>query len=314
MKIQNKLKIVKDETKIPAEQIVFLDDFRKYLNVEKGLSPNSIFSYISDLQKFYRFTNLQNMQILNITSLDVHKFLKVENQRNMSSRTRARVISSLRQFYIYLKNQHHIQDNPMESISIPVIQKQLPNYLTHKEIQTLFASISITNPLQLRDKTLFELLYSSGLRISEACALKLADIDLENQVLHIIGKGNKERLVPIGEIAKDFIEKYLIQSRPNILKKKLSPYLFVSQKSDSINRKSVWRILKQYIEKAKIPKNITPHTLRHSFATHLIQNNADLRTVQELLGHIDISTTQMYTHLIPKDLKKIHGQYHPRNL
>ena len=289
-----------------------LEEFQKYLEIERGLSENSIFSYVSDVSKLNRFLNKGNKDIIKSTQKDIANFLREETRKKKSNRTKARVIASLRQFYGYLLQNKLINDNPMQDVTPPKIEKSLPDYLSRREIKKLFSTFNEENFLELRDKTIFEFLYSSGLRISEACGLLLSDIDESNMLLHIRGKGERERLVPFGEIAKDLLDKYLETSRKNILKDQESKYVFVSRKGGSINRKSAWRLLKKYIQRAKIDKNITPHTLRHSFATHLLENNVDLRSIQELLGHIDISTTQIYTHVAPVHLKKTHKVHHPR--
>ena len=289
-----------------------LQEFQKYLEIERGLSQNSIFSYISDVSKLDRFLSKDKKNIIKSTQQDIANFLREETRKKRSNRTKARVIASLRQFYGYLLQNKLIIRNPMKDVNPPKIEKTLPDHLNKNEIRQLFSVFDEKNILELRDKTMFEFLYSSGLRISEACNLLLSDIDHKNMLLQIKGKGSRERLIPFGEIAKDLLEKYLKTARQEILKKKESDHVFVSKKGSSINRKSAWRLLKKYMKRAKINKNITPHTLRHSFATHLLENNVDLRSIQELLGHIDISTTQIYTHVAPIHLKKTHKEHHPR--
>ena len=294
------------------KKAVLIKEFQKYLEVERGLSQNSIFSYVSDVSKLDRFLTQEKRGIIESTKQDINNFLREETRKKRSNRTKARVIASLRQFYNYLLETNLIMESPMENVNAPRIERSLPDFLTKKEIQVLFSVFDEGNILELRDKTLFELLYASGLRISEACYLLISDIDMENMLVQVRGKGDRERLVPFGEIAKDLLVRYLKTARDQILKDKHSDFVFVSKKDISINRKSVWRLLKKYMDRAKIKKNITPHTLRHSFATHLLQNNADLRSVQELLGHIDISTTQIYTHVSPVHLEESHKRYHPR--
>ncbi|PKL35149.1 MAG: site-specific tyrosine recombinase XerD [Spirochaetae bacterium HGW-Spirochaetae-1] len=287
--------------------------FKRFLQVEKGLSPNSIYSYTYDLKKFSEYLTSQNKDILAATQEDVQQFLKFEKtKKKNSTRTLARSLAAIRQFYNFLSDTEVNIDNPTTKIESPHIEKTLPDFLTIKEVDKLFSSISEEDPYELRDKTIFELLYSSGLRISEAVDLEIDEMDFENSFLSIIGKGDKERIVPVNEEAKRLLLKYLRDSRQDILGTRESEYLFVSKKGSKLNRKSVWRLLKNYVVRTKITKNITPHTLRHSFATHLIENGADLRSVQELLGHMDISTTQVYTHLAKEKLQKIHKQYHPK--
>lgn len=280
--------------------------------VEKGLSENSIFSYSYDIKKFHTYITGAGKDYLEVTSDDITAFLKEQKKNEISGRSLARAVAALRQFYRYLSEDNQIQTNPAEKIQTPEVSRTLPDYLTVEEIEELFGSINEDDPFEMRDKAIFELLYSSGLRISEACNLRLEDVDLDNHFLTIRGKGGRERLVPFGEQALEVLRKYLEKARDQILKDRFSEYLFISKKGEFLNRKSVWRLLKKYISRTGIKKSVTPHTFRHSFATHLIENNADLRSVQELLGHIDISTTQIYTHMASKTLKEVHKKFHPR--
>jgi integrase/recombinase XerD len=240
--------------------------------------------------------------------------LKYEkNNKKNSSRTLARSLAAIRQFYNFISDNVDMNiQNPTEKIETPHVEKTLPDYLTVNELDKLFSSISEEDCYELRDKTIFELLYSSGLRISEAVDLTIGDVDLANNFISVVGKGNKQRMVPMGKEAVRLINKYTQDSRPVIISNRESDYLFISKKGSQLNRKSVWRLLKNYVTRTEIQKNITPHTLRHSFATHLIENGADLRSVQELLGHMDISTTQVYTHMAKKHLQKLHKSYHPK--
>jgi len=287
--------------------------FKDYLEVEKGLSQNSIFSYLSDINKFDRFLVKEKKDIIAISKNEISEFLREETIKKMSNRTKARFIASLRQFYNYLELQKFITENPMDKVESPKIERHLPDFLTQDEVKSLFAVFNRENYLELRDLTMFEMLYSAGLRISEACHLKIGDLDMENMLINVRGKGGRERLVPFGEIASELLKVYLGSIRGKISGTRVSDYVFISKKGGAINRKSAWRLLKRYIDRAGIKKNITPHTLRHSFATHLLQNNADLRSVQELLGHIDISTTQIYTHVVSRELQKAHKTHHPRS-
>ncbi|MFZ5630774.1 MAG: site-specific tyrosine recombinase XerD [Spirochaetota bacterium] len=290
----------------------FVSNFKEYLSIERGLSENSIFSYVSDVQKLEKFLTKEKKQLQSGSEKDIANFLREESRKKLSSRTRARVVASLRQFYGYLENRKLIEVNPMQAIEAPKIEKALPDFLTQEEIRKLFEVFREDNVLELRDKTMFEFLYSSGLRISEACSLLMNDIDRENQILTIKGKGGRERLVPYGEVAAKLLVQYLDRARTEILNQYASDFVFVSKKGGALSRKSAWRLLKRYMKRAGIGRNITPHTLRHSFATHLLQNKADLRAVQELLGHMDIATTQIYTHLASGELKKTHQEFHTR--
>ena len=290
----------------------FVSNFKEYLSIERGLSKNSIFSYVSDVQKLEKFLTKEKKQLQSSSEKDIANFLREESRKKLSSRTRARVVASLRQFYGYLENRKLIEVNPMQAIEAPKIEKALPDFLTQEEIRKLFEVFREDNVLELRDKTMFEFLYSSGLRISEACSLLMTDVDRENQILTIKGKGGRERLVPYGEVAAKLLVQYLDRARAEILNQYASDFVFVSKKGGALSRKSAWRLLKRYMKRAGIGRNITPHTLRHSFATHLLQNKADLRAVQELLGHMDIATTQIYTHLASGELKKTHQEFHTR--
>ncbi len=296
------------------KEVVAIKRFKKFLQVEKGLSQNSIYSYTYDLKKFSEFLSNKSKDILDATQEDIQQFLKYEkNDKKNSTRTLARSLAAIRQFYNFVSDNVDTNiKNPTEKIETPHVEKTLPDFLTVNELNKLFNSISEEESYELRDKTIFELLYSSGLRISEAIDLNSGDVDFDNLFVTVIGKGNKQRMVPIGKEAARLLLKYRKESRPAIIGSRESEFLFVSKKGSQLNRKSVWRLLKNYVTRTEIKKNITPHTLRHSFATHLIENGADLRSVQELLGHMDISTTQIYTHMAKKQLQKIHKNFHPK--
>ncbi len=290
-----------------------IQKFKRFLQIEKGLSPNSVYAYTYDLKKFNEYLLSRNKDMLSATQDDIRNFLKFEKtKKHNSSRTLARSLAAIRQFYNFISDSNGNQENPTNKIETPQIKKSLPDFLTIKEIGKLNSSISENDLYELRDKAIFELLYSCGLRISEAVELVFADIDLKNRFIKVKGKGSRERLVPMSDESIRIIKKYLKDSRPFIIRNRTSEYLFISKKGSMLNRKSVWRLLKGYVDRASIEKNITPHTLRHSFATHLIENGADLKSVQELLGHMDISTTQVYTHLARKQLKEIHKKFHPK--
>lgn len=295
------------------EEMQAINRFKRFLQTEKGLSQNSVYSYTYDLKKFNEYLASNNKNILAATQDDVQQFLKFEKiKKNNSSRTLARSLAAIRQFYNFLADQEVTFENPASKIESPHIEKSLPDFLTIKEVEKLFKSMPEDDVYGLRDKTIFELLYSSGLRISEAIELECRNVDFDNLFISVIGKGNKERIVPMNSEAKRLLLKYLNKSRGEILSDRESDYLFISKKGSKLNRKSVWRLLKNYVAGTKINKNITPHTLRHSFATHLLENGADLRSVQELLGHMDISTTQVYTHLAKEKLQKLHETFHPK--
>ena len=290
-----------------------MQKFKRFLQIEKGLSPNSVYAYTYDLKKFNEFLLSRNRDVMSATQDDIRNFLKFEKtKKHNSSRTLARSLAAIRQFYNFISDSNGSLENPTNKIETPQIKKSLPDFLTIKEISKLNSSISENDLYELRDKAIFELLYSCGLRISEAVELVFSDIDLKNRFIKVKGKGGRERLVPMSDESIRIVKKYLKDSRPFIIRNRTSEYLFISKKGSMLNRKSAWRLLKGYVVRANIEKNITPHTLRHSFATHLIENGADLKSVQELLGHMDISTTQVYTHLASKQLKEIHKKFHPK--
>lgn len=299
-------------SKLPVSQNQLLQTFQEYLSVEKGLSDNSIYSYGYDLNKFAIFLEKEHINFLEVKANDIMRFLEEERERKISAKTLAREVVAIRQFNKYQRDETRLDSNPTEKIETPEVARTIPDYLTQAEIEELFRNIKEDNLYELRDKCIFELLYSSGLRISEACNLKMTDIDMENMTITVEGKGGRQRLVPFGEKSLEILKRYLVESRTEILKKRTCDFVFVSKKGSYINRKSVWRLLNHYIKRTKIKKKVTPHTLRHSFATHLLENHADLKSVQELLGHIDISTTQIYTHMANKTLKEVHKKFHPR--
>ncbi len=292
----------------------YLIEFQEYLIVERNLSQNSIIAYSQDLKKFFKYLLEKKLNLLNITTEDLMNFLKDDTVNNISKRSLVRLIASLRQFFHFLQIKNYIQRNPAEKIEMPKIEKHLPDYLTLEEMNKFFNSFNTNNIFELRDRCIFEIMYVSGLRISEVCNLKLQEIDFLEMEIKISGKGNKQRIVPFGEKTLQILQQYLTQSRPYICKNKSkkNEYLFISKKGGKLDRKSVWKFLQKYTLRAGIIKAISPHTFRHSFATHMIQNQADIRIVQELLGHSDISTTQIYTHIDKKHLKEAHKKYHPR--
>ncbi len=288
-------------------------DFIEYLIVEKNLTENSIAAYSQDLKKFFYYLSTEKKDIFNIHTNDIIKFLKSKEIEKNSKRSIARIISTLRQFYNFLLIKNYVKVNPLDKIEQPRIEKNIPDYLTVQEINHFFSVFNLSNIYEIRDRCIFEIMYVSGLRISEVCNLKLNDIDFNELEIIVTGKGNKQRIVPFGEKTLEILKQYLKQSRPYISKNRRNlEFLFISKKGSKLDRKSVWKLLQKYAKRAEIIKPISPHTFRHSFATHMIQNHADLRLVQELLGHMDISTTQIYTHVDKKHLKEAHRKFHPR--
>ncbi len=300
-------------TNPPESFVAHHEQFLHYIISERRLAENSISAYASDLTFFLRFLHLSGVKKLEEVQLKhVHSFLKKERQLNHSHRTNARRISTLKAFFSYLTREKLIALNPFLSVDLPRSGKSLPKALTIEEVSRLLHTPAILSPLTLRNIAMLYLLYSTGLRVSELTNLPLAGCNLSSCFVRVLGKGNKERLIPFGEAAKEHMLEYLQKGRPYILKGKNSNMTFVTARGKAMTRLRFWQILREYATAAGIDKPISPHMLRHSFATHLLAHGADLRTVQLMLGHSDISTTQIYTHIDQERLKSIHKKFHPR--
>ena len=290
-----------------------LDQFLNYLLVERGLSLNTLDAYSRDLHKYLGFLLAQGIKDITETSdVTIILFLSTLKKRPLSHRTIARNQSSIKMFYKYLAENKHMKSNPALNLETPKGALKLPQVLSIEEVDVLLQKPDRKTKTGLRDAALLELLYATGLRVTELVSLRLNDLNLEAGYLIAFGKGSKERLVPMGEVAQNVIREYLCKARPQLLGKNHSYYLFTARKGKPLTRQGFWKIIKGYSRSAGIIKNITPHTLRHSFASHLLERGADLRAVQMMLGHADISTTQIYTHVTSERLKKIHTQFHPR--
>jgi integrase/recombinase XerD len=289
------------------------DQFINYLIVEKGLSKNTVVAYSRDLTLYLEF--LRSNNIADIAAADITLVLKhlIElRDAGLGPRSRARHLVTLRGFFRFLVQQKIIDANPAQLVDLPKAGLKLPDVLKVDEVLQLLETPDPSKPLGVRDAAMLELLYAAGLRVSELIRVGMADINLEACFVRVLGKGSKERIVPIGLVAKKKIDAYLTSGRPILLKGRPSPYLFVTRSAMSMTRQGFWKLLRQYALKTGISHRITPHSLRHSFATHLLERGADLRSVQVMLGHVDISTTQIYTHVAQERLKAIHTQYHPR--
>lgn len=289
------------------------DQFINYLVVEKGLSRNTVTAYSRDLTLYLDF--LQANGITDISQADTALVLKhLIELRNagLGPKSRARHLVTLRGFYRFLVQQRELHANPAQIVDLPKTGLKLPDVLKVDEVLQLLEAPDTSLPLGVRDAAMLELLYAAGLRVSELTRVGMADINLEACFVRVLGKGSKERVVPIGLAAKKKVDLYLASGRPILLKGRPSPYLFVTRSAKPMTRQGFWKLLRQYALKAGISQRITPHTLRHSFATHLLERGADLRSVQVMLGHVDISTTQIYTHVAQERLKAVHTQYHPR--
>lgn len=289
-----------------------IDQFIDHLWLEDGLSKNTLNSYRFDLSIFKSWlSENKKKEILDISGLEIQEFLAFKFS-NSKSRSISRLLATLRRFYRFLLRENIIKLDPTLNIQTPKIPKSLPKSLSEDEVEALIDSPEINNPTGLRDRAMFEILYACGLRVTELVELLVTEIIIQDGVIRVTGKGQKTRLVPMGEESLDWVKSYLKDSRPKILKERISKYLFVTNRGASMTRQTFWHLIKKYSIKAGISKPISPHVLRHAFATHLINHGADLRVVQMLLGHSDISTTQIYTHVARERLKKLHQEHHPR--
>lgn len=290
---------------------------QKYLDfliIEKGLSHNSVESYSTDLVQYITF--LENNSITNLDEVDsatILAWLIDLTKKGLSAKSRARHLITVRGLYKFLINENDVSTNPVKNVDIPKIGLALPKIMSIKEVEDLLEAPDTSKPRELRNCAMMELMYGAGLRVSELILMNLHDINLDANYIRVMGKGSKERVIPIGSKARDINQKWIKEGRPSLLKKISSPYLFVARAGKPMTRQSFWKIIKKYANLANLAKNVTPHTLRHSFATHLLEGGADLRSVQTMLGHSDISTTQIYTHISREYLMKMHAKYHPRN-
>ena len=287
-----------------------IDSFLSALWLEFGLSDNTLSAYGSDLKQFDKW--LEAKELFNVEQQDINQFFVYRKQQGMSKRSVARILSSLKRFYGYLLREGLIQSDPCELIDAPRLAPALPESLSENDVESLLQAPEIVSALGFRDRAMLELLYATGLRVSELVELNFQQVNFRQGCLRVVGKGEKERLVPVGEEAMDWLERYLNQARPMILGARQSDYLFVTNRGSSMTRQAFWHIIKRYAKQAGIDKHLSPHTLRHAFATHLLNHGADLRVVQLLLGHSDLSTTQIYTHIAQQRLKELHSQFHPR--
>lgn len=291
----------------------FLNDFIEYLNLEKGLSKNTEHSYASDIQKFLSWIENKDKHVLNVSLEDLETYIR-ESAKGLKSRTIARQISAIRQFYKFLQSEEHIQENPAELLELPKLEKYLPEVLSVDEINKIIEAIDASLDEGFRNKVIIEVLYATGMRVSELISLKLSDIYFEEALIKVTGKGNKQRFIPIHQNALHLLNIYINEIRSKFYDEKRSKnYVFLNRRGTPLSRVMVFTFIKKYAEAAGIQKKISPHTFRHSFATHLVEAGADLRAVQDLLGHESILTTEIYTHLSQKHLRDLINSYHPRS-
>lgn len=291
----------------------YLDLFLNYLVVEKGLAKNTIEAYSRDIGGYLDFARQRGVESMNdVRPSDVAGFIAAMKERGLGPRSRARALSAIRMFHRFLVVESYCADNPTAIIEAPKALAKLPTVLAAREVERLLAAPAGEGVIEVRDRAMLELLYATGLRVSELVALKIRDVNSSAGYLLAMGKGSKERVVPMGEAARLALTVYLTAARPELERAGGSDCLFLSRFGEGMSRQAFWNIVKKWAREAGIPKRISPHTLRHSFATHLLENGADLRSVQIMLGHADLSTTQIYTHVTRERLKRLHEEFHPR--
>ncbi len=288
-----------------------IDEFITYLQVERGLAENTISSYSRDLVRFITYLETRKIAPLKTTRKVIRDYLGTLTQ-DLSKRSQARNVSAIKTFFRFLVSEGRMKENPARLLETPRIQQKLPDILSVDEVEQLLSQPDIATPLGQRDRAMLELLYATGLRVSELVNLKLLDVNLEAGYVKTFGKGSKERMVPFGEMALQAIKTYLSEGRQALLKRGNPPYLFLNFRGKPLSRQGFWKIIRNHGTMAGIQKKIKPHGLRHSFASHLLEAGADLRSVQVMLGHADITTTQIYTHVTRKRLKELHETCHPR--
>ena len=293
-----------------TEKQVVIDQFLDALWLERGLSENTLSAYRNDLHSYSGWLASSSRQLLQSRPEDILAYLA--SLSGMSSRTSARRLSSLRRFFQYLAREGRIDHDPCARIAAPRIGRPLPKSLTEAEVEGLLAAPDTTTAIGQRDRAMLEVLYATGLRVSELVALQMGQVNLRQGVIRVVGKGNKERLVPLGDEAADWLEKFIRQGRAELLQGPPVATLFPSRRGRMMTRQTFWHAVRRHAVRARITKTLSPHVLRHAFATHLLNHGADLRVVQMLLGHSDISTTQIYTHVARERLKNLHAEHHPR--
>lgn len=290
-----------------------VEQFLDYVSLERGLSPNTREAYKADLSAFTDFLRSRRISSFNgVRRKDILDFMVAEKERGLSVNSISRRLVATKVFFAFLQREGMLDNNPAAAMDSPKLWKVLPGVLSQREVERLLAAPVGDDPRFVRDRTLLELMYASGLRVSEAANLKVDDIQFDSNYLRCFGKGSKMRVVPFGQKARGMIDRYLSEARPVLLKQKTCPQLFVTRKGSGFSRKSIWKLIRGYARKAGIDREVSPHTLRHSFASHLLANGAPLRVIQEMLGHADIATTQIYTHVDQGRLRAIHAQFHPR--
>lgn len=288
-----------------------LDAFSQHLIVERGLAANTVSAYMADLQRFIDHAVASDV-VNPLQRETITCYLSTRRQNGITARSVARELSAIKAFCRFLNERGELHGEPPLNVQTPKLAQRLPSVLTYEEVEALLQAPDVTTASGKRDAALLEVMYATGLRASELVGLRLSDVDLTSGYVKARGKGGKERFIPLGELAALQLDDYLESGRPPLLKQRWSSDLFLNRSGRAMSRQSVWKIVKKYVQWARIDKPISPHTLRHSFATHLLEGGADLRSLQQLLGHADIATTQIYTHIVQQQLRTVYHTYHPR--
>jgi integrase/recombinase XerD len=289
-----------------------IDTYLSYLRDVRRMSPNTLESYARDLSLLGRFADARKTPVEALTRRDLEAFVRELMSSGLSPRSVARAVACVRGFYKFTAVERKLAENPADDLRAPRAWPSLPKFLSLDEVDRLLEQPDVARPLGLRDKALIELLYATGLRVSELISLRAGDLNLDEGYLTCVGKGYKQRLVPMGQQAAGWVRRYIRDGRPALVKKRSSPWLFVNARGGALSRVGFWKVLKGYGLAAGISRDLSPHTLRHSFATHLLERGADLRMIQVMLGHADLSTTQIYTHVLEARLKAVYERFHPR--
>jgi len=289
-----------------------VDAYLDHLRVERRLAGHTLESYARDLSALAAFAAGAGRSVDELDRQALERFVREQRGRGLAPRSVARLVAAVRGFYRFLVLDRRLESSPADDLQPPRAWPALPTFLSIEEVDTLIAQPDVTTPLGLRDRAMIELLYATGLRVTELVSVRLADLHLDEHYVTCIGKGSKERLVPIGEQATDWIRKYSATARRELLKGRASPRLFLNVRGGPLSRVGFWKVLKRYALAARLPRTLSPHVLRHSFATHLLERGADLRAIQLMLGHADLSTTQIYTHVLQARLRTVYDRFHPR--
>jgi integrase/recombinase XerD len=309
---QNPLKVIAESAQGSGAPEAIIDKFLDTIWMERGLSVNTLGAYRADLMALKRWLAQRDTSLIYATRADLLAFIAWRAKEGAKPRSTARQLSSFRRFYRFLLREAVIGEDPTLKIDMPKIGRSLPRSLTESEVESLLAAPDTHDPLGHRDRTMLEVLYATGLRVTELINLKQGEINLNQGVLRVTGKAERERLIPLGDEAQSWLRDFITGARLEILLERQTDYLFPTRRGDRMTRQAFWHIIKRYTKKAEIGGKLSPHTLRHAFATHLLNNGADLRVVQMLLGHSDLSTTQIYTHVARARMKELHAQHHPR--